>query len=204
MGGGTIMSGRTARTSTVVAVVLAVMLLVPAGIALAGGGVTCIESGGSEPAGADTVILRDACFTPAILRVEPGTTVTWENEDGFEHVVASEGHSWGDTAELAGPKVLQLGDSVSHRFDSPGVYPYACYLHPGMVGAVVVDDAGGDRTVEAIVPGSEQGPGPTSAPTTSAGIGPWVAAAVVVIVVLLGATLLAIRRGRSRSPAAPA
>jgi hypothetical protein len=42
--------------------------------------------------------------------------------------------SWGNADDIA------EGESVAYAFDNPGVYPYFCILHPGMVGAIVVGD----------------------------------------------------------------
>jgi hypothetical protein len=36
---------------------------------------------------------------------------------------------------------LRPGDRTAYRFSEPGVYPYVCSWHPGMVGAVVVGEA---------------------------------------------------------------
>jgi hypothetical protein len=72
---------------------------------------------------------RSACFTPTVLRVPVGTTVTFANRDGLEHSLSGVGM---DFAEL-GPD-----QAADQRFDRPGVYAYQCYLHPGMTGAVVV------------------------------------------------------------------
>jgi hypothetical protein len=38
---------------------------------------------------------------------------------------------------------IAAGSSFSHQFADEGVYPYYCYLHAGMAGAVVVGDAVG-------------------------------------------------------------
>lgn len=78
------------------------------------------------------VAIDQLCFSPTILEVEAGQTVTWTNEDDAPHAVTGANASWGDYAELG------RGDSLSHTFDAPGVYPYYCIYHAGMVGAVVV------------------------------------------------------------------
>lgn len=36
-----------------------------------------------------------------------------------------------------------MGRSFTATFRRPGVYPFQCYLHPGMAGAVLVGDANG-------------------------------------------------------------
>jgi plastocyanin len=105
-------------------------------VSAGGGGGRCVY--GPETvadARTTTVHMKAACFTPTIVRVEPGSTVTWVNDDHIVHVIL--GNLWGAGGEL------RLGESASHRFDSPGIYPYTCYLHPGMNGAVVVGEGEG-------------------------------------------------------------
>ena len=83
-----------------------------------------------------TVEMQEDCFTPTILRVQLGETVTWVNGDAVPHTVTGANFSWGDYTELA------EGESVSHRFTSSGIYPYYCFLHSGMIGTIVVGDGG--------------------------------------------------------------
>ncbi len=78
-----------------------------------------------------TVTMQDICFSPTVIRVSPGTLVTWVNRDALAHsVVGAGGQFVGGTP--------QAGTSLARRFDRPGVYPYYCAQHPGMIGAVVV------------------------------------------------------------------
>jgi plastocyanin len=86
------------------------------------------------------VDLKDFCFVPNVLRVQPGQTVTWRNDDAVAHTVTGVANSWGDVNELG------AGQSATYRFQASGVYPYACLLHPGMVGAVVVGDGTSSKT----------------------------------------------------------
>ena len=119
--------------------VLGVCTLVVAGAWIVGAAPVAAGGGGchqqTEGAGS-TVQMEGFCFTPTVLRVDPGTTVTWENADPVEHVVTGTG--W------AAMDALAPGEEASHTFDSPGAYAYACYLHPGMNGVVLVGnvDAG--------------------------------------------------------------
>ncbi len=81
-------------------------------------------------------------FSPAAVRVSPGTEVvwTWTGEGGSHNVVSpSDGPL--DSGELTSDE----GTSYSHTFDSEGVYKYVCEPHEalGMKGAVVVGSAGG-------------------------------------------------------------
>jgi plastocyanin len=85
-----------------------------------------------------TVDMADFCYGPTVLHVERGATVRWTNRDPVEHVVIGTG--WSLESAL-GP-----GEAGTHRFDDPGLYAYACYLHPAMNGVVVVGDANLDGT----------------------------------------------------------
>jgi plastocyanin len=81
------------------------------------------------------VRIHSFCFTPAILRIRPGQTVTWVNRDPFSHTVMGANAVWGSFSEVAW--------SVTYRFVHAGVYPYVCTIHPGMVGAIVVGSGNG-------------------------------------------------------------
>lgn len=103
--------------------------------ALAGGG-GC--HGEETEANASVVELRHSCFTATVTHVDPGTQVAFENRDPFTHNVIGFGAIWGDIEGFDG------GETRRFTFRETGVFPYACTLHPGMVGAVVV---GGDETL---------------------------------------------------------
>lgn len=118
---------RTLRCLALAAAIVAV----PAVPAVAGGGGGCHEPNPTEGSG-DTVEMTRFCMSPSTLRVEPGTTVTWKNLDPVPHNVYGSAFFGGDLAP---------GASVAHTFADPGTYAYACTLHPGMVGAVVVGEA---------------------------------------------------------------
>ena len=85
----------------------------------------------------DTVRIRDFCFGPTILRVHPGAEVRFLNADSTPHTVMGANASWGSFRQL------NVGKHITYRFTRPGIYPYVCTWHPGMVGAVVV--GGGPR-----------------------------------------------------------
>lgn len=82
------------------------------------------------------VDIQQFCFTQTVVHVAPGEKVTWTNYDQTPHSVTDANFVWGDYNQIG------TNSSVTHTFDTPGVYPYFCYLHPGMVGAVVVDADG--------------------------------------------------------------
>ena len=81
-----------------------------------------------------SVELSKNCFSPTVVRVQPGDQVAWTNTDPTAHTVTGVADSWGTEQEIT------EGQSLSYKFDKSGVFPYFCYLHPSMVGAVVVGD----------------------------------------------------------------
>ena len=122
------MNGRVQRTLLFASVLTVVMPLTPAG---AGGGCHSHQAQSAQPVAGTEVRMERMCFTPAVLRVDPGATVRFSNEDPVVHVALGTG--WGSTE-------IPPGGSFEHRFPQAGTYAYSCYLHPGMNGAVVVGD----------------------------------------------------------------
>jgi plastocyanin len=125
-----------------VVLVLATAALWPAAIAAAGGG--C--HGRSTQGSGDTVAMTKACFTPSVLRVDPGTEVTFVNKDPITHNVSAS--EWGSNGDL------YEGDRFAVTFDREGTFPYACMYHYGMTGAVVVGDGTGPASGDPIEVGS--------------------------------------------------
>ncbi|MCD2199726.1 halocyanin domain-containing protein [Halobacterium sp. KA-4] len=74
-------------------------------------------------------------FGPAAIRVDPGTTVTWEWVEGSHNVAAEDGSF---ESELTN----ETGFTFTQTFQEEGVTRYACTPHKtmGMKGAVVVGD----------------------------------------------------------------
>ena len=122
--------------SFVVAASTASLVLPAAGPAVAGGGCHADLTQGSG----DTVEMKDACFTPSIIRVDPGSEVTFVNRDPLDHNIWANG--WGRYDDMT------IGDTYSASFAEPGIYPFACAYHPGMIGAVVVGDGVGAGSKE--------------------------------------------------------
>jgi plastocyanin len=81
---------------------------------------------------ADTAVeIADYAFIPGNLQVTAGTSVTWVNRDAALHTATAVDGSW-DTGLLA------QDESVTIRFDTPGVYDYSCVPHPDMKARVEV------------------------------------------------------------------
>jgi plastocyanin len=132
------MRGRAIRRWVGIAVVMAttIGLGTLSGVAEASGGGGCGRP--VTDAHGTRVAIRNFCFGPTILRVRPGTEVTFVNRDPFPHTVLGANASWGGF-----DAIRRSTGEVGYRFVRSGVYPYVCTYHPGMVGAIVVGDAGG-------------------------------------------------------------
>jgi plastocyanin len=181
--------------------VLAGGLLMVAGPASAGGG-SCHDPKPVSGSGV-AVDAKDSCFFPTILYVKEGATVTWTNRDAVPHSVTGLAAEWG-----SGQKTLQQGDSVSVEFSDPGVFPYSCILHPGMVGAVVVGEPSAADAGVASVPigraasesgAQEEAPANSAVAAKSEARWPWALVGMVVLAALLflGFDMLRGRRLRS-------
>jgi plastocyanin len=97
------------------------------GTASSGKGSGTASSGKGSSA---NVTVRDFSFTPKVIDVKAGSTVTWTNQGQTEHTVKGPG--------FFSPKALAHGDKYSFRFSRPGRFPYLCTLHPTLMRGTVV------------------------------------------------------------------
>jgi plastocyanin len=187
-------------------------VLLPAAPARAGGG--CHGGPVKDVIGStvhNTVDLEGMCFVQTIIRVQPGQSITWKNGDQMDHMVTGAGVTWGSLEDL------RPGKTVSYRFDQAGVYPYACMIHAGMVGAVVVGNGGAASTTGSggVFPvtslpspaGATSATGTAPANPVSAGSpGPWRTIALVTLGLLIAAVVgvfsqrVGFRRSQAKAP----
>ena len=73
----------------------------------------------------------DNDYSPYILEVTVGTTVTWINEDPVPHTVTTKD-------KMLNSPYLYKGDSFSYTFTEADEYNYFCSPHPWMKGIVIV------------------------------------------------------------------
>ena len=106
--------------------------LVGSGLA---GGVIVARAQTQAPASA--VAIDNFTFAPQTLTVKTGTVVTWTNRDDIPHGIAA------TDSTFTRSKALDTGDSYSFKFTTPGTYKYFCYVHPHMIGTIVVEAATG-------------------------------------------------------------
>lgn len=123
---------RSRRRRRVVLGLLVLLVVVTAG--LPGVRRAVINPAGRAPlVGVTQVEIRDdllegAAFTPSVIEVPAGSTVTWTFLSGEQHNVVFD--------DLASP--TQDWGTWSNTFTQPGSYPYVCTLHAGMEGRVDV------------------------------------------------------------------
>lgn len=100
--------------------------------ASAGGGCHRVEGApGDLDRRTSVVSVEGACFTPTVTRVAVGQRVDLRNTSGIDHNVYG-------VPEI-GLNDFPAGNKLAVTFTKAGVYPFACTLHPGMVGAIVVE-----------------------------------------------------------------
>ena len=98
------------------------------------GGVAAERAPDAAPVtGVTEVSMKRLRFTPQVIAVPAGTTVTWKFDDGnVPHNVKGDG--------FASP--TRRSGTFTHAFKAPGSYDYRCDLHTGMTGRVIVGGAG--------------------------------------------------------------
>jgi plastocyanin len=147
--------------------------------------------------------LMPCAFAPTVAQVPVGSTVTFFNGPDFSHLVTGANQAWGSRDTEIPP-----GGIVSYTFDTARVYPYACALHRGMSGTIVVGDRVTAKSVGAAGAATTTTGTPSSASQRTSGAdlsGPAVLALAVASGVIGAsvAVLASRRRGRHEEPARP-
>ena len=154
------------------------------------------------------VALEPCAFAPTLTNVPVGAEVTFRNGSQFTHLITGANQDWGSRDTEIAP-----GASVSYPFAQAGIYPYACALHRGMSGVIVVGDAAAlgaavGSTTSGTTTGSTTTSTPTPAPTdTATDPLPLVALAVlagILVGSVCGWTLSRRRTSREGPASAPA
>ncbi len=83
----------------------------------------------SAPTGS-SVTIKNFAFSPSVLRIKAGDTVTWTNQDSIPHSIKS---------TIFNSSPFNQGNSVSFKFEQKGAYDYTCGIHPAMTGQIVVE-----------------------------------------------------------------
>jgi plastocyanin len=84
----------------------------------------------AEPAALE-VSMAGRAFSPAVLEISVGDTVTWINDDDTEHTVTADDGAF-DSGQL------NEGATFSFTFDTPGEFAYHCQFHSEMQATIIV------------------------------------------------------------------
>lgn len=115
------------------------------------------QSGSTTPAQsqpAAQVIMKNFQYQPAQLNVKPGETVTFRNDDIYDHTVTADDGSF-NSGNISGGKTWTL------KITQPGTIAYHCIPHPNMKAQLV---AGGGNARPG---GANRGPSPAFNPPHS-------------------------------------
>lgn len=86
--------------------------------------------------------LAGKAFSPNLINVKVGGTVTWTNKDTIAHTVTSgtgpSDPNKGKEFDSGISTLLTPGKTFSHTFNTAGEFTYFCQVHPTIIGKVVV------------------------------------------------------------------
>ena len=75
-----------------------------------------------------SVNIDNFAFSPPVVKIAAGGSVTWTNADTTTHTV-----TFSDSSQT-----LSHGATYTKTFATPGTYAYHCNIHPSMTGTVEV------------------------------------------------------------------
>ena len=99
---------------------------------------------GASDTSKQCVLARD-CFSPSVILINVGQSVTWYNQDTVGHTATSGNPSDNQTGTIFDSSLIKAGGTyTSPEFLNPGTYNYFCMVHPWMMGQIIV---GGGNSV---------------------------------------------------------
>jgi plastocyanin len=78
-----------------------------------------------------SIQIRNFAFTPSVMTIDRGTTVTWTNGDEEPHAIVATNQAFRSGA-------LDTNGHYSFTFNTAGEFGYFCSLHPQMRGKIIV------------------------------------------------------------------
>ena len=81
--------------------------------------------------------LESPFYSPNVINVKAGETLTFDNIDANFHTVTSGTQESGPDGTFDSG-LLKAGDTFELTLDKPGAYQYYCTIHPNMVGTIIV------------------------------------------------------------------
>ncbi len=89
----------------------------------------------AEAVATNSVTVQSYAFSPAVIKVKVGTSVTWTNKDAAQHTVTADKAS----SDAPSSKLFGQNESYTFTFKKAGTYAYHCTPHSGMHGTVIVE-----------------------------------------------------------------
>ena len=152
------------RVSMRMLIPVAVAFFVVAGTAPAFAEVVIEPLPGSATAGCEQTEL--GCYNYPVLRVNPGTEITFLNTDNAAHTLTSGSSADGPTG-VFDSSLIMVGSWYKFTLEEEGTYEHYCLVHPWMTGRIVV---GSETTpvedAPTPAPASPPVPAPASPPST--------------------------------------
>lgn len=88
---------------------------------------------------AKTVWIAESSFTPSVITIEVGDTVTWVNKDDVKRQVASDPYpTHTDLPDFVSDE-LEKDDVFTYMFTEAGEFSYHDHLNPIKLGKVIVE-----------------------------------------------------------------
>jgi plastocyanin len=81
-----------------------------------------------------SITIRNYAFSPQYVTISKGTTITWTNMDPIPHQIINDPTGTSGLGQMFRSSPLEMGQSYSFTFTSPGMFPYHCNIHPNMRG----------------------------------------------------------------------
>ncbi len=110
-----------------------------------------------------SVSMQNISFVPSCIKVAPGTTVTFKNNDNTSHTVTTDASQ----AESFDSGVVTPGSSYQHTFSTAGAIGLYCKIHGAMMHATVIVDP----SVPPAASSTAVGPGTAAGGSGSGGAG---------------------------------
>ena len=88
-------------------------------------------SASTSPVATNSITINNFAFSPSVITVAVGSTVTITNNDSTAH------RPLGDNADFDFGQ-LAPGQSASQPFSTAGTFTYHCTIHPSMTGTIEV------------------------------------------------------------------
>jgi plastocyanin len=96
---------------------------------------TCSLPLGPGVSGSTLVAIRGFAFLPQDVHVQAGSSVTWLNCEP----AGTPSHTTSSNQGVWNSPLLAPGDAFTQTFDTQGVFPYICAVHPFMTASITVE-----------------------------------------------------------------